>query len=152
MKNKFQRNKFLGLNQVLVVLLLPLAIVACNGSSSSSSNPSYAQISVPTTTYLDGGNQSKFATYTSAGNGSVTLTEIDTGSDFYVIESSFAGPNVVRTGQIISLVYDHGNVNRPGELAYTKVNFLTESGTLIIGTNDQVPIVIVKTMPLWGCG
>ncbi|MBX9865277.1 MAG: hypothetical protein K2Y14_00075 [Burkholderiales bacterium] len=143
MKNKFQQSKFLGLNSVLTVLLLPLAIVACNGSSSSSSNPSYAQISVPTTTYLDGGNQSKFATYTSAGNGSVTLTEIDTGSDFYVIESSFAGPNVVRTGQIISLVYDHGNINRPGELAYTKVNFLTESGTLIIGTNDQVPIVIV---------
>lgn len=143
MKNKFQEHKISSLMLILSVPLLPFVLNACNGSSDNSSTQTYAQVTVPTTTYLDNGNQSKFATYTNAGNGKLVLTEIDTGSDFYVVESSFVGPNVVRTGQIIPLVYDHGNINRPGELAYTNVNYLTESGVTIIGTNSQVPIVIV---------
>lgn len=137
------RKKIFHLNVLLAALIAPIIISGCNGTSSSSPSHNYGQISVPTTTYLDGGNKSKFAVYTNAGGGRLTLTEIDTGSDFYVIESSYVGSNVVRTGQMIHLVFDHGNINRPGELAYTKVNFLTESGANIIATNDQVPIVIV---------
>lgn len=142
MGNKVQFYRFSRLILAISVGVCSFIIVGCNGTSASS-GATYAQISVPTTTYLDNGNQTKFATYTSAGGGQLVLTEIDTGSDFYVVESSYVGPNVIRTGRTIPLVYDHGNTNRPGELAYTNVNYLTESGALIIGTNSQVPIVIV---------
>lgn len=143
MKNKPKTPLVKCLPLIFSAILIPFLLNACNGSSGNSNNPTYAQIAVPTTTYLDNGNQTKFATYTNAGNGQLVLTEIDTGSDFYVVESSFVGPNVVRTNQIIPLVYDHGNTFRPGVLAYTNVNYLTESGAVIIGTNAQVPIVIV---------
>lgn len=64
-------------------VVLASAITAC--SSGNNSNASYVSLSVPATTYQDAAS-TKFAVYTSAGGGKQTLTEIDTGSDLYVIE------------------------------------------------------------------
>lgn len=122
-----------------------IVVTACGSGSihSSQDNQVYTSISVPATTYADA-KSSKFAVYTSAGNGKNTLTEIDTGSDLYVIESSYVGNNIRYTGESITLVYDHGMIKRSGLVAYASVSFLSESGaTLIQTSSDQVPIVVV---------
>ncbi len=114
---------------------------ACTNGSTS--NNSYATITIPTTTYRDSDSSTKFALYTTAGGGASTLTEIDTGSDYYVIESSYVGSHIVNTGESITLKYDHGQVQRNGYLAYSSVAFLESTGSTIISSNNQVPIVIV---------
>ncbi len=122
-----------------------IVVTACGSGSIHSSQDSqvYTSTSVPATTYADA-KSSKFAVYTSAGNGKNTLTEIDTGSDLYVIESSYVGNNIRYTGESITLVYDHGMIKRSGLVAYASVSFLSESGaTLIQTSSDQVPIVVV---------
>ena len=117
------------------------AISACSSGSSSSggSTQVFASVKVPTTTYA-----SKFALYTSVAGGPVTLTEIDTGSDFLLIESSYVGSNIVMTNESITYTYDHGTNPRSGYLGYTTVSFLNgESGGSIISTNNQVPVIVV---------
>lgn len=130
---------------IISVLACIFTLASCGGGSinSSPNNQVYAAISVPATTYADAAS-SKFAVYTSAGGGKNTLTEIDTGSDLYVIESSYVGNNIRYTGESITLVYDHGMIKRSGLVAYSSVSFLSESGaTLIKTSSDQVPIVVV---------
>lgn len=137
MKNKFYPKTTISL------FPLVLALVACSSGGSSSNTNSYASIAVPATTYPDG-SASKFAVYTSAGNGKQTLTEIDTGSDLYLIESSYAGNNIHYTGESMTLYYDHGQVKRSGLVGYTSVSFLSESGLpLITSSTNQVPVVVV---------
>gem|GEM_PF-2240421 len=131
---------------IALALCLTVVLVAACGSGnviSGNSNSNYASISVPTTTYADTA-LTKFAIYTSVGNGKSTLTEIDTGSGIYVIESSYAGSNIRYTGESITLAYDHKRTQRSGLIAYTSVNFLSESGASLISTvSNQVPVVVV---------
>ncbi len=130
----------LYLATVIATLIL---LVACSSGGSTGNSPVYATVAIPTTTYPDG-DASKFAVYTSAGNGTKTLTEIDTGSDLYLIESSYAGNNIRYTGESMTLLYDHGQVKRSGLVGYTSINFLSESGTTIISTTtNQVPVLVV---------
>lgn len=132
------------IQHILSITLFTLLIAGCSGgSSTSTSTNSYASISVPTTTYQDSLTASKFAVYTKAGNGASTLTEIDTGSYFYVIESSYVGSDITMTNESITLNYDHGNVQRSGFIGYTNVAFLSQSGSTIISTNSQLPVVVV---------
>ncbi len=122
---------------------LTLLVACSSGSSTENNSPVYATVAIPATTYPDG-DSSKFAVYTSAGNGIKTLTEIDTGSDLYLIESSYAGNNIRYTGESMTLLYDHGQVKRSGLVGYTSVNFLSESGATIISTTtNQVPVLVV---------
>lgn len=134
-------------NIAIISILASMFVVAsCSsggGNSSQTNNPIYATISVPATTYADA-KSSKFAVYTSAGNGKNTLTEIDTGSDLYVIESSYVGSNIYYTGESITLAYDHGTIKRSGLVGYTSVSFLSENGATLISTaSNQVPVVVV---------
>jgi hypothetical protein len=136
------------INNIAIISIVAsmFVIASCSSGSNSSSqsnNPVFASINVPATTYADAAS-SKFAVYTSAGNGKNTLTEIDTGSDLYVIESSYAGSNIYYTGESITLAYDHGTIKRSGLVGYTSVSFLSENGaTLISTTSNQVPVVVV---------
>ena len=116
-------------------------IVACNsgGGGSNETVPVFASVTVPTTTYA-----SKFALYASVAGGPATLAEIDTGSDFLMIESSYVGRNIIMTNESITYIYDHGTNPRTGYLGYTTVNLLNgESGGTIISTNNQVPVIVV---------
>ena len=127
--------------KVALLGIIAGVLYACgNGGNASSS---YKSISVPTTTYKQTDIQSKFAIYSSAGGGESTLTEIDTGSYFYVIESSHAGSNISYTSESITLYYDHGDTMRSGNIAYTYVTYLDLNGNKIIQTNNQLPIVVV---------
>lgn len=133
--------KNLAIGLCLGGVVLASAITAC--SSGNNSNASYASLSVPATTYQDAAS-TKFAVYTSAGGGKQTLTEIDTGSDLYVIESSYAGANIRYTGESMTILYNHGMVARSGLVGYTSVNFLSESGNVLISSvNNQVPVLVV---------
>lgn len=123
-------------------ILLSTAFTACSNGSSSSGQTNVS-LSIPATTYQDVAS-TKFAVYTNAGGGKQTLTEIDTGSDLYVIESSYAGTNIRYTGESLTILYDHGTIKRSGLVGYTSVNFLSESGAVLIGSvGNQVPVVVV---------
>lgn len=114
-------------------------ISACNNGSGSNNAVSYASVTIPTTTYA-----SKFAIYSSVGGGPATLTEIDTGSDFLLIESSYVGSNILMTNESITYTYDHGTNPRSGFLGYTNLSLLNgESGASIITTSNQVPVIVV---------
>lgn len=114
-------------------------VASCNSGTSGSSSPVYASVTVPTTTYA-----SKFALYTSVAGGTPVLTEIDTGSDFLMVESSYVGPNIVMTNESITYVYQHGTNPRSGYIGYTSVSLLNgESGTPIVSTSNLVPVIVV---------
>ena len=119
-----------------------LVIASCNSGSSSSTPapaPVYGSVAVPTTTY-----SSKFALYTSVAGGTPVLTEIDTGSDFLMVESSYVGSNIVMTNESITYTYDHGTNPRTGVIGYTTVSLLNgQTGGSVISTNDQVPVIVV---------
>lgn len=128
---------------IVSLFLLIFILSACRVGSNSTNSNSYSNVVVPATTYPDGKDY-KFAVYTSAGNGKQTLTEIDTGSDLYLIESSYAGNNIHYTGESMTIEYDHGNIKRSGLVGYTYVSFLNESGQKIISTTtNKVPVLVV---------
>lgn len=138
---KLVMKKVLNTSLILFSVISIELLSSC--SSGSNGNISYKSISIPITTYQQSDIQSKFAIYSSVGGGESTLTEIDTGSYFYVIESSHVGKNIRYTGESITLVYDHGTDPRTGEIAYTYVTYLDLNGNEVIQTNNQVPIVVV---------
>lgn len=129
---------------------ISLILAACNGTNNSQ-NPTpsptptptelFESISIPTVGYAG----SKFAVYTSVAGGTPALTEIDTGSDFLLIESSYVGPNIRMTTQTITYVYDHGTNPRTGTLGYAAIGMLANSSstTPLIKTSDEVPVIVV---------
>lgn len=121
------------------IFLVALLLTSCNSGTSTSSSQVYNTISVPTVKYA-----SKFAIYTSVAGGTPTLTEIDTGSDFLVVESSFVGPNIFMTDESITLVYDHGTVQRSGVIGYGSVSLLSSTYTPLLTTDNLLPIVVVN--------
>lgn len=128
----------------ICVFFIATILSACKaGGSSNNNSGAYPNVVVPATTYPDGKDY-KFAVYTSAGNGKQTLTEIDTGSDLYLIESSYAGNDIYYTGESITLKYDHGNVTRSGVVGYTYVTFLNLNGqNILTTTTNKVPVLVV---------
>lgn len=133
------------ISNIFLVMICGALIMSCtNGSSSSptpipTQTPQYKSIAIPTTSY----SGSKFAIYTSVAGGKPALTEIDTGSDFLLIESSFVGSNIKMTNESITFTYDHGTNPRTGYLGYTTVSLLSSDMNPIITTNDQVPVIVV---------
>lgn len=117
-----------------------MLLTACSsGTNSSAPIEQFESIAVPTTTYAG-----KFAVYTKVGGSSTsTLTEIDTGSDFFLIESSYVGSDIQMTNESITYTYDHGTNPRSGYLGYTSIVFVDESGLPIISTSNKVPVIVV---------
>ena len=136
-----------SLIKYLSIATIAAAIAGCNSGStaSNSTSPVYATATIPTYGY-----SGKYAVHLSVAGGPQVLAEIDTGSDFLLVESSLVGSNIIMTDESITFVYDHGTNPRTGLLGYTYVSFLDNSGESVLTTNSLVPVVVVESAAIIG--